>query len=497
MVRAEQGDDGLSQLGWRGRWWGRMTMLERELATILGPKGWVPASDSGPWSRDWLDRYGEVPLGVARPASTAEVSAVMAAAYRAGVPVVPQGGNTGLCGAAVVAATGGILLSLGRMARIGTPDLTGGSVTVEAGVILAQLHDALDGTGQMFPLHLGAEGSAQIGGLIGTNAGGSQAFRYGMMQDLVLGLEVVLADGTVWDGMRAVQKDNAGYQLRKLFCGAEGTLGVVTRAVLRLHPAPRQRVTALLALPDLTATVTFGAMLRAEAAEFLQAAEFFSDLGLSLALRHVAGLTWPLESRAGAYLLVELGAGSRRVDLEGILGDLLETGLEQGLVTDGAIAASEAQRTTFWRLREEQPEGQRLEGAQLKHDISVPPARIADFVSAGNALCDTLLPRVRINPFGHLGDGNIHYNLSPPSGSAGFGGRDAALAQALGALATAMGGSFAAEHGLGRSKVALADALRSQTERALHLRIKAAFDPADILNPGVILDVNDKKFLSI
>ena len=271
----------------------------------------------------------------------------------------------------------------------------------------AQVHAALEASGQMFPLHLGAEGSAQIGGLIGTNAGGSQAFRYGMMQDLVLGLEVVLPDGAVWDGLRGVQKDNAGYQLRKLFCGAEGTLGVVTRAVLRLHAAPRQRVTALLALPSFEAAVEFGADIRAEAGEFVQAMEFFSETGLDLALHHVSGLTWPLESRAAAYLLLELGSGSARVPLDDIMSALLEQGIEQGRIIDGALAASEAQRAAFWRLREEQPEGQRLAGPQLKHDISVPPALIAAFVAEAAKVCEGLVPDVRINPFGHLGDGNV------------------------------------------------------------------------------------------
>lgn len=467
-------------------------MLERTLADLLGPRGWVPAADSQPWQRDWLNRHGAVPLGVARPATIAEVSAVVSACHKAGVPVVPQGGNTGLCAAAVAGAPGAVILNLSRMAGIDPPDLTGGSVTVGAGLVLARLHDALEGTGQMFPLHLGSEGSAQIGGLIGTNAGGSQAFRYGMMADLVLGLEVVLPDGTVWDGLRAVQKDNAGYQLRKLFCGAEGTLGVVTRAVLRLYPAPRQRVTVLLALPSFAAAVDFGALVRAEAGEFIQAMEFYSETGLDLALRHVQGLTWPLETRSEAYLLVELGAGSPRVALDDIVTVLLERGMEQGLIIDGALAASEAQRAAFWRLREEQPEGQRLEGAQLKHDIGVPPARIADFIAEGLALCQARVPGVRINPFGHLGDGNIHYNLTPPVGHVGFAGQEAELALELARLASDMGGSFAAEHGVGRTKIALADALRSGVERDLQRKIKLAFDPGCLANPGVIVAVTDK-----
>ncbi len=307
------------------------------------------------------------------------------------------------------------------------------------------------------------------------------------MGDLLLGVEVVLPDGSIWNGLRAVQKDNAGYQLRRLFAGAEGTLGIVTRAVLRLFPAPRQRATAFLALPDLAAAVALGTRLRAEAGEFLTGLEFFSDLGLGLALEHLPGLSYPLATRDGAYVLVEVASGSDLVPLDDILQGVLEWGMGQGLVLDGALAASEAQRAGFWRLREEQPEGQRLDGPQLKHDIAVPPGRIAEFVARAAPLCQGLLPGVRINPFGHLGDGNIHYNLSPPEGAGGFAGADAALGLELARLATAMGGSFAAEHGLGRTKIALADALRPPEERRLMRALKQALDPDGGLNPGVLV----------
>lgn len=464
-----------------------MAELAAQLADILGHNGWVGSNDSAPWTRDWLDRYGERPLGVARPASTEEVAAVVRACASAKVPIIPQGGNTGLCGGGVLGTPGGVIVSLARMGAIGTIDPAGANVEVEAGLVLARLHEALDGTGFIFPMHLGAEGSAQIGGLIGTNAGGSQAFRYGMMQDLVLGLEVVLANGSVWNGLRAVQKDNAGYQLRRLFCGAEGTLGIVTRAVLKLSPAPIRRTTALLALPGMEAAVAFGARLRAEAGEFLTGLEFFSDVGLQLALRHVHGLTYPLEQRSEVYLLAEAACRSDLVGLDDILGAILEWGMEEGLVLDGAVAASEAQRASFWRLREEQPEGQRLEGVQLKHDISVPPDRVGDFIEEGARLCAALLPGVRINPFGHLADGNIHYNLSPPEGTSGFQGRSEEIGLAMARLATRMGGSFAAEHGLGRSKIALADALRPAAERDMMRQIKAALDPHGLLNPGAVV----------
>ena len=454
---------------------------------FLGPAGWLTGTDALPFQRDWLNRYGTAPLGVARPSSTAEVAEVMRKAHALGLAVVPQGGNTGLCGAAVAMGPA-LILSLNRMTEMGDLDADGGTVTVGAGMVLADLHARLEGSGLAFPLHLGAEGSARIGGLIATNAGGSQAFRHGTMADLVLGLEVVLPDGRIWNGLRAVQKDNAGYALRRLFAGSEGTLGVITRAVLRLSPAPRQQATALLALPDAAALVAFGRHLRARAGEFLAAMEFLSEQGLEWALTHVSGLTWPLETRAPLYLLVELSSTSDRVALDDIFADVLEAGMENGWVLDGALAASNAQRAAFWRLREEQPEGQRLEAAQIKHDLSVPVGRIAVFLDQAAVLCEAHQNGIRINPFGHLGDGNIHYNLSPPKGGA-FGPDIAALSLQLCALAQDMGGSFAAEHGLGRSKIALADSLREPTERALMADLKAAIDPTGLMNPGVILNV--------
>lgn len=464
-----------------------MDVLSAKLLALLGPKGWIGPEDCQPWQRDWLDQYGEVPLGVARPKSTAEVSDVLRLCYAEGVPVVPQGGNTGLVGGGVLGEPGGVILSLSRMNAISSPELSSGSISAEAGVILEQLHQSLEGTGLMFPMHLGSEGSAQIGGLIATNAGGSHAFRYGMMQELVLGLEVVLADGTIWNGLRAVQKDNAGYQLRKLFCGSEGTLGVVTQAILKLSPDPKQQLTALLAVRDASGLVKLATKLRAEGGEFLSAMEFFSDVGLGIALENIPGLVFPLQSRASFYLLVEAGSGSMQVPLDSILTEVLEWGLSEDIVADGALAMSEAQRAAFWRLREEQPEGQRRLGAQLKHDLSVPPGQLAEFLDRANDECGEVLKGVTINAFGHLGDGNVHYNLSPPLGQGDFSSLDNEFAIKLGRLATIMGGSFAAEHGLGRSKTALADCLRDPVERNFMERVKKALDVEMQLNPGVLV----------
>lgn len=464
-----------------------MGSLEHKLAEILGDAGWLAQELTDRYCRDWLNRYGVPARGVARPASTEQVSKVIQACHESNVPVVAQGGNTSLCGGAVSDTASAVILSLERMTSIGDIDVTAGTVEVAAGVILESLHEALSSTGFMFPMHLGAEGSAQIGGLISTNAGGSHAFRYGMMQDLVLGLEVVLADGQIWDGMRAVQKDNAGYQLRKLFCGAEGTLGIVTRAVLRLFPAPRKSATALLAVNGLSELLALGALVRAEASEFANGLEFFSDFGLTLALQHVNGLNFPLSERAPWYLLIEVSTSSKMVALEAILESILTDSMQKEMVIDGTIAMSEAQRSALWRLREEQPEGQRLEGAQLKHDISVPPARLAEFIDEAETLCDAILPGVRVNAFGHLGDGNVHFNLSAPVSKPGLAEYAEQFSLEIGRLATEKGGSFAAEHGLGRSKIYLADALRSEVERDLMLKIKQSLDSKNLFNPNVLI----------
>ena len=461
--------------------------LTQHLAALLGNSGWIIPPHTAPWQRDWLNKYGEQPLGVAKPETTEQVSQVISLCRQAGVPVVPQGGNTGLVGGGVLSEPGGVILSLSRMDRIGQTDLISGTIEVEAGVILANLNRTLVGTGHVFPMHLGAEGSAQIGGLISTNAGGTHAFRYGMMQDLVLGLEVVLPDGAIWTGLRQVQKDNTGYQLRKLFCGAEGTLGVITKAVLKLVSLPVHRVTALLSVPTISAACELVMRCRREAGEFLQALEFFSDFGLGLALAHVPSLRFPMAERGPFYVLIEVAAGSDKVSLVEIISDAMAQAIADGLVCDAVLAESEAQRQMMWRLREEQPEGQRLAGPQLKHDISVPPSRLSSFLERAQALCDAIIPGARANAFGHLGDGNIHYNLTVHDTEADYDARAQALAHALGELAVTLGGSFAAEHGLGQAKAGLARRLMSPIEIRCKDSIRAAFDPLRSLNPAAAI----------
>ena len=460
--------------------------LRAAFGSVLGPGGWVVEGVEG-YATDWLGRAREPLLGVARPATVDEVSATLALAHARGVAVVPQGGNTSLCLGATPGAPGALVLSLERMARIEAVDGTAMTATVQAGTVLGALHERLEGTGLAFPLHLGAEGSARIGGLIATNAGGSHAARHGMMADRVLGLEVVLADGRVWNGLHATLKDNAGYALARLFCGSEGTLGVVTRAVLRLAPAARGRATALLAVADLADAVRLGARLRGAFGELVDALEFFTDQGLGWALEHVDGLTWPLDSRTGAYVLVELATTVAGLPVETMLEGALGDAFESGLVTDGVVATSVEQRVALWRLREELPEGQRREGAQLKHDVAVPVSAVADFVAGVGDALGACLPGVRVNPFGHLGDGNVHLNLSPPPGRADFDGAEGRLSALVYERVTEAGGSIAAEHGLGRTKVAVADRLRDPVERSLMAALKGAVDPAGIMNPGVVV----------
>lgn len=467
----------------------RVGDFDSSMRKMLGERGWLTGgSDLASHGRDWLSRYGEPPLGIARPASTEEVVSIVKTCTDYGISISPQGGNTNLTGASVVTAgKAGIILSLSRMNRILAIDPVDFTATVEAGVVLEALHCRLADEQLMFPLHLGAEGSAQIGGLIGTNAGGSHAMRYGMMQDLVLGLEVVLADGTIWNGAHRLIKDNAGYQLRRLFCGAEGTLGIVTRAVLRLYPGPVARSTALLAVENLDFALQVGAFLRVRAGEFLIAMEFFSELGLSLARKHVSGLRSPLETRGPVYLLIELSTSIPSIELDVILEEALTTCFENGTVLDGAIAANEAQRAAFWRLREEMPEGQRLEGRQIKHDVAAPVSRLADFVTAASTAVADVLPGVRVNPFGHLGDGNVHFNLSPPEGADDFQNCEAKLSEAVYEAAVAHHGTICAEHGVGQAKIVLADRYRPPAERALMRQIKQAIDPRSLLNPGKII----------
>jgi len=460
--------------------------IQNDLASLLGAAGWLTAPrDTAPYTRDWLDRYGVPPIGVARPTDTQQVAEVVRLCRQAGVAVVPQGGGTGLVGASVATSPNTVIVSLARMNKIEMIDEQEHTAVVEAGVILENLHTALDAQDLSFPMHLGSEGTAQIGGLIATNAGGSHAFRFGMMSELVLGMEVVLLNGDVWTGMRRLIKDNSGLQLRKLFCGSEGRLGIVTRAALRLYPAQRERATAMIACPSLNAMLKTGQALRRSCGELLVAMEFFDTEILDLALHHIPDLTNPMDTATPFYILLELATSIDTLDLHPLLESAMEPVFEAGWAIDAVVAQSQAQRAALWRIREDLPEGTLREGRQLKHDIAVPVSAFPAFLEDSAARIAKILPGTRIWTFGHLADGNIHYNLSPPSGQVDFSNADMELSSAIYENAERHGGTFAAEHGVGHSKHAVADQLRSTTERDLMSKILMAADPEQIMNPEV------------
>ena len=445
------------------------------------------AADVAAYATDWRGAYGGTPLAVVRPASTAEVAAVARLAYAAGVAIVPQGGNTGMCGGAVPSGDGTqIVLSLGRMRSIRDVDAAGGTITVEAGVVLADVQAAATAVDRLFPLSLGSEGSCTIGGNIATNAGGTAVLRYGMMRNLVLGLEVVLPDGRVWDGLRSLRKDNTGYDLTQLFIGAEGTLGIVTCAVLVLHPATPARATAWVALPSVSAAAALLPVLREYAAERLTTWELVSRAALDLVVDQ--GLQDPLASDAEWFGLIEL-AGPSGAPVDDDLERALGAAVGAGLVLDAAVAGSPAQRAGLWAMRERVSEAQESLGPTIKHDVSVPITSLSSLVDRLAPALEHALPGVRPVIFGHVGDGNLHYNLSRPADLSGdaFVTHTAALSAIVHDCTVELGGSISAEHGLGSGKAAAAAAYKSDVEVDLMRAIKRAIDPDGLLNPGKVL----------
>jgi len=424
--------------------------------------------------------------------NTDAVAAVVKLCREHGLFLIPQGGNTGLVLGSSSTEPASVILSLERLNSVGPIDPVGKTVRVESGVVLDQLQSALADLNLTLPLHLGSGGSAQIGGLISTNAGGCHAFRHGMMADQVLGLEVVLPDGKIWNGNRALIKDNAGYALRRLFCGAEGSLGVVTSATLRLIHKPADLQTMLLACDSVSDALSILSLCESAAGSLLNAAEFIDRVGLELLKRHQPHVQQALDDIPNVALLIELASPSNLVPLGPIVESILESAMDQSLASDGVIANNEQQRQTMWTLRESIPEGQRLHGAQLKHDIAIPVASLAEFLEKATQAVLTVLPTALVNPFGHLADGNVHFNLSAPAG------QDESLIKNQQALNSAVydtvvqfEGSIAAEHGLGRSKVRLADSSRSVIERTLMKSIKRSIDPDGRMNPDVILAATD------
>ncbi|HUF80358.1 MAG TPA: FAD-binding oxidoreductase [Burkholderiales bacterium] len=467
------------------------------LRAVVGPAGWVTdPHELEPYVVDWRGLYRGATPAVVRPASTAELASVMKICAETRTAVVPQGGNTGMCGASVPHAEGAeIVLSLGRMNRILGVDALNNTLSVEAGCILSNLHAAAREAGRLFPLSLGAEGSCQIGGNLSTNAGGVNVLRYGNTRDLVLGLEVVLPDGRVWDGMRGLRKDNTGYDLKHLFIGAEGSLGIITAAVLKLFPLPRSSATAWAAAASPQAALELLALLRQHCGDRVSAFELISRNCVDLVLRHIPGTRDPLRDTHAWYVLTELGDERDGGAVRGELEQALAAAMNGGLVSDAAIAESQAQAQGLWRLRETIPEAARAEPGMLyRHDIAVPVSRVPAFIADAKVALQDGFPGVDVICFGHLGDGNLHYNAFVPGRRREDpAARDAHdVTQAVYDLVGRYHGSFSAEHGIGQSKLAEMRRYKGGVELDMMRALKATFDPLGIMNPGKVLPDSTK-----
>jgi FAD/FMN-containing dehydrogenase len=462
--------------------------LLARFAAIVGEKYAItdPQAQT-PYVVEMRDLYrGHTPM-VLRPSTVAEVSQILKLANETSTPIVPQGGNTGLVGGQI-AFNNEIVLSLTRLDRVREVDPGSNTLTCEAGVTLQRAREAAAAVDRLYPQLLPSEGSCTIGGNLSTNAGGTAALAYGVARSHVLGVEVVLADGRILDNLNKLKKDNTGYDLKNLFVGAEGTLGVITAAVLRLVPRPRAVETAFLGLPSAQAALALFAIANDRAAGGVTSFELMTRLGIEMVLRHAAGCRDPLQKPYPWYVLLELSSQSK-TGLRELLEEILTEGLNRGLVLDAAIADSLEQAKAFWRLREMFGEVQRHEGGSIKHDVSVPVAAVPDFIAEANAAVAALLPEARPVPFGHLGDGNIHYNVSQPVGAdrAEFLARWNEVNAAVFAVVKKFGGSISAEHGVGVMKRDLLPSVKDPVALDLMRKIKHLLDPNNILNPGKVL----------
>ncbi|MCX2723723.1 FAD-binding oxidoreductase [Roseibium salinum] len=446
--------------------------------------------DQAPYLTEWRDLYQGVTPMVLRPGTTEEVGAVMTYAYSHGLKIVPQGGNTGLVGGQIPQETGDeIVLSLARLNKIRSVDPAGFTITVEAGVVLETLQNEAEKVDRLFPLALGAQGSCQIGGNISTNAGGTAVLAYGNTRDLVLGLEVVLPTGEIWNGLRTLRKDNTGYDLKQLFIGGEGTLGIITAASLKLFAKPKKLEAAFIGLPDPHAALKLFTMAKTQAGPVLTGFEIMPRVGVEFCLRHLEGARDPLESEHAWYVLMELASGSDAFPVRDLMESILGEAFEEGLVEDAAFAQNLTQVQDFWHIRHGMSEVQKPEGGSIKHDVSVPVASVPDFLDRAIAAVDAFAPGCRPVPFGHMGDGNIHFNVSQPVGAdkQEYLARWDEMNALVHGIVREFGGSISAEHGIGRLKRDLLKDVKQPIELELMQRVKAAFDPKGLLNPGRIL----------
>ena len=446
--------------------------------------------DTDAYCEDWRGLYHGRALAVIRPADTEAVADAVRLCVRHGVRLVPQGGNTSMVGGAAVGEDGSeVILNLSRLNRIRGIDPVDMTLSVEAGVTLKAAQDAAAAAGCKLPLSIASEGSAQIGGVLATNAGGNNTVRYGNARELLLGIEAVLPDGSVFHGMRRLRKDNTGYALRHLLVGSEGTLGVITAAILQLAPMPRTIEVALCGLPSPEAALALFTRFRAADASAIQAFEFMSGASMAMVTGLIDGAVLPLAEPAPDYVLVELATARDRADLRTLMESVLAEALEDGTVLDAVIAESGAQRDAIWRLREEHSEAQKRAGGSVKNDVSVPVSRVPELIRLAGEACRALMPGIRVAPFGHLGDGNIHFNLVQPEAMprAAFLARDHELMDAVCAVVRRLDGSFSAEHGVGRLKTYMMQDWRGGAELETMRRIKHALDPRGLFNPGKLL----------
>ncbi len=464
-------------------------LIER-LHAIVGDRGMVAPTEQAPYENDWRDQWHGKAACVVRPANTDEVSKVVALLAELRVPMVPQGGNTSMCGGSVPDESGRqVIVNVSRLNRVREVDPANNTMTVEAGCVLQTIQELAAKNGRLFPLSLGAEGSCEIGGNLSTNAGGTGVLRYGNTRELVLGLEVVLPDGRIWDGLRSLRKDNTGYDLKHLFVGAEGTLGIITAAVLKLFPRPRSQATALVALENPAASVELLGKLREAVGDRVTGFEIMSRVCLDLVFQHIPNMRDPMATPHPWYLLVELSDSTQGDTLSTMLEEALGECAEAGLLLDAVLAANETQRHDLWKLRENISEAQKINGVSIKHDVAVPVSKVPELIATASERLEARFPGIRIVAFGHVGDGNIHYNCGKADrqDAKAFFAESPEVNHIVYEVVDALGGSISAEHGLGVLKRDEIREYKSDLELGLMRSIKRTLDPHGLMNPGKVL----------